>query len=329
MIVLRTLWLALATLLAGGTCVRAACSGDDLIAALPEAQRMALDAAADSQPYAEGNLWRATKGAMTVTMVGTYHLADPRFDPVMARLEPRIDTARTLMAEAGPVEEDALRRYLALHPDAFTGPSLQLDLSDADWTRLASALTARGVPAAIGAHFKPWYLSALLAMPPCLAVVEAAGNGLDRRIIAYGAARDMPLVALESWQTALHVFDAFSRPEQIEMVRQALDLDDRSEDMMATMTDAYFREDSRRLWEFQRMMAGDLPGADESAVARDYDRLERSLMTERNEAWIPAIEAAAVKGPVFAAFGALHLSGETGVLNLLHDRGWRLERLPF
>ena len=34
-------------------------------------------------------------------------------------------------------------------------------------------------------------------------------------------------------------------------------------------------------------------------------------MTDRNRAWIPVIEARRQDGPVLAAFGALHLSGET------------------
>ena len=50
-------------------------------------------------------------------------------------------------------------------------------------------------------------------------------------------------------------------------------------------------------------------------------------MTERNRAWIPVIEAAAPKGPVVAAFGALHLSGTDGVLALARARGFTLERL--
>jgi len=39
------------------------------------------------------------------------------------------------------------------------------------------------------------------------------------------------------------------------------------------------------------------------------------------------IEAALADGPVVAAFGALHLSGEDGVLALLQGAGFSLERL--
>ena len=326
---LRILFLTLATLLAGPLAARAACAGRDLIAALPEGERAALGATAAALPYASGNLWRATRDGRTVTLLGTLHLDDPRLDAVMDRAAPLIADADTLMVEGGPAEEEALRRHLALHPDAFTGPDLQAEFAPDDWTRLADALRARGVPAAMGAHLQPWYLAALLAMPPCLVVASAAGGGLDQRVIGAAAAKELPVTALEPWDVALHVFDAFSREEQVEMLRQSLTFDAQAEDLLATLVEAYFREESRTLWEFQRGLALTVPGTDPAAVARDFATMERSLMSERNRAWIPAIEAASARGPVLAAFGALHLSGEAGVLNLLAQNGWTLERLAF
>ena len=56
-------------------------------------------------------------------------------------------------------------------------------------------------------------------------------------------------------------------------------------------------------------------------------KLEEALMISRNRAWIPVIEEAAAQGPVVAAFGALHLSGEDGVLNLLAKDGWTVTPL--
>ena len=52
-----------------------------------------------------------------------------------------------------------------------------------------------------------------------------------------------------------------------------------------------------------------------------------SAAAARNRAWIPVLTGAASKGPVFAAFGALHLSGQDGVLNLLQREGFTLEEL--
>ena len=82
------------------------------------------------------------------------------------------------------------------------------------------------------------------------------------------------------------------------------------------------------IWEFSRYASQDLPGTTPAEVDAGFAVMETALMSTRNRGWIPVIEAAAAKGPVFAAFGALHLSGDAGVLALLQARGWTIERLP-
>lgn len=58
-----------------------------------------------------------------------------------------------------------------------------------------------------------------------------------------------------------------------------------------------------------------------------YDQCRAALLTERNAAWMPRLEAALGEGldagkPAFAAFGAAHLPGTDGVVALLRARGW-------
>jgi len=71
-----------------------------------------------------------------------------------------------------------------------------------------------------------------------------------------------------------------------------------------------------------------LPGYGPEQVDAEFARLEELLMNRRNQSWTPVLTAAAADGPVFTAFGALHLSGEKGVLNLLQGEGFTLENLP-
>jgi uncharacterized protein YbaP (TraB family) len=71
-----------------------------------------------------------------------------------------------------------------------------------------------------------------------------------------------------------------------------------------------------------------LPGYTPERIDAEFARMEELLMAARNRAWIPVLTDAAAAGPVFAAFGALHLSGEDGVLNLLQAEGFTLEELP-
>ena len=60
----------------------------------------------------------------------------------------------------------------------------------------------------------------------------------------------------------------------------------------------------------------------------DFERFERLLLTDRNTGWIDVL-LTAPEDVLFAAVGAAHLPGENGVLHLLENEGFTIERLPF
>lgn len=316
---------------AGGA--KAGCAGQDILPTLDATQRAAIASAVDSLAYGRGNSWRATKGDAVIHILGTYHLDDPRHDAVMERLAPAIDAARTVLVEAGPEEQAALQAEMARHPDRlFTteGPTLPERLDEADWKALAAAMQERGMPAFLAAKMQPWYVAMLLGIPAC-AMADMAGdpNGLDTRIIARAALHDIPVRALEPYDTVFTLFDDMAPAEQIDMIRTTLAMNARAEDFAATLSAAYFAEDVRATWELGRIAALELPGETQETVDADLALMEELLMFRRNRSWIPVIEAAAAEGPVFVAFGALHLSGQDGVLALLEREGFTIERQPF
>ena len=77
-----------------------------------------------------------------------------------------------------------------------------------------------------------------------------------------------------------------------------------------------------------RFISYDMPGYTRDQIDADFARMEELVSSSRNRAWIPVLTEAAASGPVFTAFGALHLSGQDGVLNLLQKEGFTLEELP-
>lgn len=323
--------LALLALILLPAAALAECQGQDLIAALPAQARADLRAAADSYPFARGNLWQARKGSQVIHLVGTYHFDDPRHDATLGVLAPLLAEATALLVEAGPEEEAALKARMASDPSAMlitTGPTLPEALAPADWSRLKEAMGARGIPGFVAAKFRPWYISMMLSIPPCAMAEAATSRGLDGQLIDLASARGVPVRALEPFDTVLGIFDTLTPQDQIDMITTALASEDRADDMAATLADGYFAGDSRLIWEFNRLVALEEPGASPEKVAADMAEMDRALMANRNRRWIPVIEAAAGQGPALVAFGALHLSGEAGVLNLLAQDGWHLTRLP-
>ena len=310
--------------------LQAECVGQNLIAVLPPDQRAALQIAADV-PFARGNLWHATKGAQTITLIGTFHLDDPRHDATVAALTATLLAATTLLVEAGPAEEKALKSHVAAHPDLLinaTGLTLPEALPAADWLRLSDALRARGIPPVFAARMQPWYIASILAIPACQFAGAATMNGLDRRLITLANAQGVSVAALEPFDTIFAIFDSFTAADQLAMLIQTLDASAADDDMATTLADSYFAGQSRLFWEFSKLHLLTLPGIDPAAAAREFALVEAALINRRNQAWIAPITTAAADGPLVVAFGALHLPGENGVLNLLARDGWTITALP-
>lgn len=316
--------------------LRAGCTGENLLLGQTPAALARLEAELARQPYPSGNFWRATRpdpsgGEQVLHLIGTYHLGDPRHDATMAAVAPLIASASAVLVEAGPDEETALKRAMATDPALLfitEGPSLLEQLETAEWQALAAAMKARGIPPFMAAKFKPWYVTMMLGIPPCAVNEVAKLNGLDHRVRKAADAAGVPVRALEPYDTLLKIFGALTPEEQLAMIRATLPFEDRAADYAATLADAYFAEDSRRVWEFMRLQSHSAPGYTPEAADAEYARMEEVLMSARNRNWLPVLEEAAARGPALAAFGALHLSGQDGVLHLLEQAGFTLTRLP-
>lgn len=310
----------------------AACTGTNLFDALAPETRAELRHAAAQVPNAEGILWRAERGIERITLIGTFHFADPRHAATLAALQPALAEARTLLVEAGPAEQAALQRAMSERLDLFfvpAGPTLPERMAEADWLRLAAAMRARGVPAFMAAKFKPWYAAMTLSLSPCaLAEVAAGQEGLDGQLIEAAKARGLPVRAMEPYDAALTLFDLIPDGDQIDLIRAALLTAEAADDYTATLADAYFAEETRLIWEFTRHDALTNSGMDPAAVEAQLRLGEELLIERRNRGWLDAILPAAARGPVLVAAGALHLPGPAGLLALLEAKGFTLTRLP-
>ena len=309
----------------------AGCTGPNLFDQMPPERLAEIEAATNAVPYPTGNYWRATRGDMVITIVGTYHFDDPRHFETLDVIAPKITAATTVLVEAGPEEERQLLDLISRDPSKIMimeGPTLLETLPPETWAALSEALTARGIPSFMATKLRPWYVTVLLAVPPCAMAEMVDPKGLDGLVIDTAEAAGVPVRALEPFDTVFGIFDAMSEAEQIMLIQSTLALEPQSAAQFITMADSYFAQESRKIWEFMRISSYDLPGLSRDEVDAEYKRFEELLSASRNRAWIPVLLDAAGDGPVFAAFGALHLSGHDGVLDLLEAEGFTLTALP-
>ncbi|WP_081846858.1 TraB/GumN family protein [Thioclava indica] len=322
-VLMPMLWVALALP------ASAQCTGSDIFDALPKAEQARLEAAAHAVPFAQGLVFAATKGDQKITLAGTYHLPDSRHTQLVARVQDALKRASVLLVEAGPDEEARLQKAMMADPTLMfsKGKTLPELLSPADWDLTKTALAAHGMPAFLAAKMRPAFVAMTLSLPPCAVKdMGAGGKGLDKVLMQAAQTNEVTIRALEPWDTVFTLFNSISEKDSLEMLRSAVIGAPLADDMGVTMADLYFRGEPRIIWELAReqAIAG---GMSPDEVERQMKLSEDLLMVTRNHNWLPKIEAAAAKGPVVVAVGALHLSGDQGLLYLLQQDGYTITRL--
>jgi hypothetical protein len=253
----------------------------------------------------------------------------------MAALAPAIAGADLVLVEATPAEQDAMGRAMVEEPGRFfltEGPTLPDLLGEEDWGLVAESARSRGMPAFTVAKFRPGFLAITLSLPACAVRAAAAAGrlqpGLDGLVIDAADAAGVPLAPLEPWDTLFDLLDGASLEEELDALRSVV-LDAELGDAVARAAiDLYFEERVATILELGPLALATLPEDRAAAAAQGAAEMEDRLLRQRNEAWIPVIEAASRGAPrAVVAAGAAHLPGEDGVLRLLERAGWRIEPL--
>lgn len=265
-----------------------------------------------------GMLWELHKDGRRSWLYGTLHVGKPDWMRPGPRLAAALASSDVLALEIDPA-------------DPGLPPALASAQPDGGWP-LPAALLARLAEASERACLPP---GALAAMPPILqatvlTMLDARWLGLDasyaqEHLLAMQArARSLPVVALETVSQQVQALSG-QTPEQTQaQVVQTLDqLDDkRGRAVMARLATAWAAGDLQTLGDFERWCAC-------ASTAQERAFLQR-MNDARNPQLADGIAARHAAGQwVFAAVGALHMTGPAGLPRLLAERGFRVQRVLF
>lgn len=310
----------------------ALCNGPGFTEYLSTTDIAELDQTVANTPYGSGLYWRANKDNAQIHILGTMHLPDPRHDALLNMARPQLEAADLLLVEATQEDQTAMQVYMANNPDITTitsGPTLLEALDPQTWTAVQEAAAARGLPGFIAAKMQPWFLSMTLSFPPCAMAAMAGGDlGLDAMLMEVASDAGVPIAPLEAWQNMFALLSTGTFEEQVDALRLGLLPSDLQDALMVDLANSYFNQETAFGWHLAYYSANFLPGLDMAEFEVQMAEFEQMLLIDRNRAWIPVIEGAATThNNVFIGFGAAHLIGEEGVLNLLVQNGWTVTPL--
>ncbi len=267
-------------------------------------------------PQDRGLLWRATRDGRSLYLFGTLHVGKPEWRRLGPRTLAALQDSDVLALEVDPQDPGLVQEMAEASAPAHLPAPLQ--------QRLVAAIKQACADAALLAPLHPVLQVSLLT------VLEARWLGMDpayaqeNLLSAQARGLGLPVVALETaalQSQALVPQDAGQMEQLLEQSLQQLQ-DHSGRRVLDKLARAWERGDEAALQDYEQWC---------ECVADAAEReFLRRLNDERNPQLADGIEARHRQGQrVFAAVGALHMTGPQGLPRLLRQRGFKVERVVF
>lgn len=285
----------------------------------PAAQALTpeLFQAAAAQARDRGLLWRVTKGGHTSYLYGTLHVGRAEWMAPGPTVRRALQETDTLALELDPLDETVQREMAAGMAHAKARP-----LPAALQSRLLQALQAQCLPAETVDHATPemlvYTLSTLVGRQDGLE--PTYGSEILLSILGHSSGR--PVVSLETVALQLKTLLAQDAAEAETVVQEGLDDLDSDRARTVLLKSAQVWENGE-LAELERY-----PQWCQCADTPLDKKLMRRLLNDRNPGLAKRIDQLHTQGhKLFAAVGAMHMTGALGIPALLTQRGYRVERV--
>lgn len=267
-------------------------------------------------PKDRGLLWRASRGGRIVYLFGTLHVGKPHWRGLGPQVSAALRASDVLALEVDPSDPALLQAMADIRPPQALPAALQ--------QRLTQAFERACLSTEALASLHPVLQATTLTVMEARWLGMDASYALEQVLVAQGRSTGRRVVALES--AALQVKALV--PDDEEQAQTVL------EQGLQQLEDQSARRVLEKLataWDLGDLETFEAYESWCECVADEADRaMMRKLNDERNAPLADGIEALHQQGRrVFAAVGALHMTGPQSLPRLLEQRGFRVERVVF
>ncbi len=274
-------------------------------------------------PFGEGLLWRvqaadAAPDTAPGFLLGTIHITDERVLALPAPVREAFDSARSATFEI--ILTPQVRARIGQAMILTDGRTLDAILGPETFATVAEAGRRYGFQPAQLRLLKPWALASILSIPDSeMARTRDGGVPLDQALQAEAARQGKAVHALETPAEQIALFNEMPEASQIAMLTSAIDQNAAIEELFEEMTRQYLARDTGGIYARMQAQRQEQPELMELFLRRFND--------ERNAVMVERMAERLAEGGAFIAVGALHLPGEKGLLSLLTEKGYTVERV--
>ncbi len=269
-------------------------------------------------PAFSASVFKVSNGENTLYIGGTLHLLSESDYPLPDAYNTAYQQSETLVFETDldALETQEFAQSMMKQLTYSQGNSLANDLSEETLANLSAHMEARGLSLSNFMMYKPAFLSITLSMIE-LQIMGLTSEGVDKHFFNRGKNDNKTILWLESPEQQLSFIQKMGNGDEDAFIQYTLEDVETLPQVLPKMKSSW--------------KAGDIDKMYEESMAdfkSEYPDIFDTLLSSRNKAWMQfLVEALATKTTEFVLVGALHLPGELGVLNMLEQQGFDVEKV--
>ncbi len=286
---------------------------------------LALPAIASSQVVGNGYnnslIYKIQSDTNTVYLLGSIHVLAEEYYPLTRAFSYSYFNSKKVVFEIDPeiLFSTGHAKKFEKHMTFQNGKTLKSVLSAKTYALLKKRLTASHIDMATVKKFKPWAIYLNLSTSVDSSIEFRSDLGIESYFYTRAKDAGKPTGGLETMKDQLDVFDKLSFKEQELLLLEVLTI----------------KNDKKHQKEFLKLVKdwhqGNLEGLEQMVQSmKKHKNFYKAILVDRNKKWVPQIERFLTEDKnVLVIVGAAHLAGEDGLLVLLKDKGYELERVSY
>jgi uncharacterized protein YbaP (TraB family) len=261
-------------------------------------------------------LWQVDGPASRIYLLGSVHVLRRGDNMHTPAIERAYAGSPALVMELDFDDFDAVALGGIMASKATDAGGLVESLGEDGYGKAAERAARLGLDLEPLRPTEPWFAALSITDMALDRLGFDSEHGVEARFASRARADGKPITGLETAEFQIGLLDAMPADQQRELLYKSIEEAEQLPRLLDEMLDAWRRGDERAL------------RVELETSFEPFPDLYRSLIADRNERWMPAIDALlAEPGDHLVIVGALHLIGEHSVIRLLEQRGYRVIRL--
>jgi len=267
---------------------------------------------------AASSVWSASSSSATVYLAGSFHMLRESDYPLPAEFFTAYRNSAKLVFEVPPGEAETtayLTKFISetIYND---GTTLKDHVTPAAYAKAERFCKEHDYPMEQYKIFKPTFFMMSVTVSEMNKIGVDPKNGVDYFFKNKAAEDGKAVGSLETLDQQIDMLASIDASIGSDQIMQGIDELGQMDTMLSRYLSAWRRGDEAKMEDMY------IKGL------KEYPKLYRTLIVERNNKWLSDIEGY-LKGSrnIMVIVGAAHLVGDDGLVNLLRKRGYKVTQL--